>query len=159
MLAIWNFAHILTAAVYIAWCMTRFKGSNRKVCKMMMPHFGTVLGGKGLGYGLNLDDPSFGSQIHILQRQRQTYMYSVHTQAHTHTHTINHTHTHTHTKLTFPSKQHTLVASLAQTRWIDLCQPPQLQSSHLPGPQMSSGSRIPLWKQQDSCRELRYQNT
>ena len=38
MLAIWNFAHVLTAAVYIAW-----RGSNEKVCKMMTSHFRILL--------------------------------------------------------------------------------------------------------------------
>ena len=37
MLAVWNFVHVLTAAVYITWW-----GSNGKVCKMMMSHFRTV---------------------------------------------------------------------------------------------------------------------
>ena len=40
MLAVWNFAYILTAAVHIAW--QGFLGLNGKLCKMMMSHFRIV---------------------------------------------------------------------------------------------------------------------
>ena len=40
MLAIGNLAHSYSSCVY---CMVRFKGSNGKVCKIMMSHFRTLL--------------------------------------------------------------------------------------------------------------------